>query len=100
MKIMIKYIPKNYFSSRAQYSLIAESEEHRKEVINWLSNKKIPSMIYYKYPLHLLGAFNYLGYKVGDFKVAEKISKQIFSLPMHPYMTKEDQDIVIGIVNG
>ena len=34
-----QYIPKNYFSSRAQYSLIAESEEHRKEVINWLSKR-------------------------------------------------------------
>ena len=73
-----QHIPKNYFSSRAQYSILAESEEHRKEIISALDSKKIPSMIYYKNPLHLLGAFKYLGYEKGDFQSAEKISKRIF----------------------
>jgi dTDP-4-amino-4,6-dideoxygalactose transaminase len=36
--------------------------------------------------MHEQSAFNNLDYKVGDFPVAEKLSKEVFSLPMHPYM--------------
>jgi dTDP-4-amino-4,6-dideoxygalactose transaminase len=36
--------------------------------------------------MHDQSAFNNLGYKAGDFPVAEKLSKQVFSLPMHGYI--------------
>ena len=42
-------------------------------------------------PLHLQECFKYLGYKSGDFPVAEKISTEIMSLPMNPYL--EDMEI-------
>ena len=99
--ILENNIPKNYFSSRAQYSILAESEEHRKEIISALDSKKIPSMIYYKKSLHLLGTFKYLGYEKGDFQSAEKdIKTNFFIADASPYLTKKDQDYVIGVVNG
>ena len=52
-------------------------------------------MIYYKIPLHLQKVFLKLGYKKGDFPVSEKVSDRIFSIPMHPYINKHDQDKVI-----
>ena len=45
-------------------------------------------MIYYKLPLHLQIVFKNLGYQKGDFPISEKISNQIFSIPMHPYLDK------------
>ena len=59
----------------------------------------IPIMVYYKIPLHLQKCFDQLNYKIGDFPVAEDCSKRIFSLPMHPYLSKTAQDKIIEIIN-
>ena len=39
--------------------------------------------------------FGYLGYKDGDFPISEGLSQKIVSLPMHPYLQKEEIDQVI-----
>ena len=46
-------IPKEYFSSWAQYSLLATSEKERFKIMSRLKESNIPSMIYYRLPLHL-----------------------------------------------
>jgi UDP-2-acetamido-2-deoxy-ribo-hexuluronate aminotransferase len=45
--------------------------------------------------MHQQTAFAALNYKEGDFPVAEKLSKNVFSLPMHPYMTTKDNQEII-----
>ena len=94
------FIPKDYTSSWAQYSLIAKSKEHRYDVMNRLKEQGIPSMIYYKIPMHLQEVFHHLNYKENDFLISEKISSQIFSLPMHPYLKKTEQEKIIEVVNS
>lgn len=94
-----QYIPKNYFTSRAQYSLLADSSQHRKEIMETLKKNNIPSMIYYKIPLHLQSVFKNLGYEKGSLKISENISQRIFSLPMHPYLKRKDQDVIIKLLN-
>ena len=64
-----------------------------------LSDANIPSMIYYKLPLHLQSVMKNLGYKKGDFPISEKISKQIFSIPMHPYLNVRKQNKIIETLN-
>ena len=59
-------------------------------------SKNIPSMIYYK-PLHLQTVMERLRYK-NDFPIS-KVSKQIFSILMHPYLDKIQQDTIIEILN-
>ena len=94
------YIPKNYMSSWAQYSLLSQSEYERNKIMSMLSSDGIPSMIYYKQPLHLQVVFKKLGYNKGDFQITEKVSNQIFSLPMHPYLEKEEQNKIIELLNN
>ena len=94
------FIPDGYMSSWAQYSLLANSESERGEIMSILSNANIPSNIYYKLPLHLQTVFKELGYKDGDFPVSEKISMQIFSIPMHPYLSEEKQNRIIETLNS
>ena len=94
-----QYIPKDYFSSWAQYSLMADSYHQREEIMMLLNKNDIPSMIYYKMPLHLQGVFDSLGYEEGSFKISESVSQKIFSIPMHPYLKKESQDAIIEIIN-
>ena len=60
---------------------------------------KIPTAIYYPKPLHLQNAFKNLKYKKGDFPISEKISKIIFSPPMHPYLKKNSIEKITSIIN-
>jgi UDP-2-acetamido-2-deoxy-ribo-hexuluronate aminotransferase len=63
-----------------------------------LKQKGIPTAIYYPIPLHLQGAYSYLGYTKGAFPIAERIAEAIFSLPMHPYLTAEDQQTITDVI--
>ena len=67
-------------------------------VINRLTQNKIPSVIYYKFPIHLMKAFSYLGYKKGDLPVSERLSKTIVSLPMHPYLARKEIDHIVKVL--
>jgi dTDP-4-amino-4,6-dideoxygalactose transaminase len=85
-------IPAGYKSVWAQYSVLATSEEHRKRLQEGLKQAGIPTAVYYPKPLHLQTAFSRLGYKTGDFPHSEDASRRIFSLPMHPYLSADDQE--------
>jgi len=91
-----QYIPDNYKSSHALFSILLQSNQKREEVINKLSKNNIPNVIYYKMPLHLMEAFSSLGYKEGDFPISEGLSKRILSLPMHPYLSKGNVELIIN----
>ncbi len=95
--VMTPYVESYNISAWAQYSV---QSDKRDKIIKKLKENEIPTAIYYPKPLHLLTAFNDLGYKEGDFPVAEAISKRIFSLPMHPYLEIEDQKIIAEIIKS
>jgi UDP-2-acetamido-2-deoxy-ribo-hexuluronate aminotransferase len=42
--------------------------------------------------------FAYLGYKIGDFPISEQLSQTIVSLPMHPYLTEMEIDLIIEVL--
>lgn len=98
-KLVTPYIPDDCLSSWAQYSVLAESAWHRSEIQEKLKQKNIPTAVYYPIPLHLQTAYKEFGYKTGDFPVAEEISSRIFSLPMHPYLTDEEIEIICSAIN-
>lgn len=79
----------------AQYTILAEQRE---EIQQSLKDKNIPSVSYYSVPLHLQPVFNNLGYKKGDFPVAEKVANECLSLPMSPYLSAQDQSLVIEAI--
>jgi dTDP-4-amino-4,6-dideoxygalactose transaminase len=83
--------PQDFKSAWAQYSILAKNSAQRTALQNKLKEAQIPTAIYYPKPLHLQSAFSYLGYKNGNFSVSEDCSNRIFSLPMHPYLSEEEQ---------
>ena len=98
--IIPPFIPKNYTSSWAQFSLLANNEFERKRILNEFSLQKIPTAIFYSIPLHLQKVFKNLNYKKNSFPVAEKISSVIFSIPMHPYLELSDQEKVLSVLSN
>ena len=63
-----------------------------------LKEAGIPTAVYYPKCLHEQPVFADLGYKWGDFPEAEKASREVISLPMHPFLSDEDQDRVVNAV--
>lgn len=80
----------------AQYTVECEEREGLREAFKKLD---IPFAIHYPVPLHLHPPFAYLGYKHGEFPVAEKVCEKVISLPFHPYLTVEEQEKVIHAVS-
>lgn len=82
-----------------QYTVQLEGVS-RDELKKYLSEKGVPSMVYYPLPLHQQEAYKDLGFKLGDFPVAESLCEKVLSLPIHTEMTKEDQEYIIETINA
>ncbi len=94
-------VPQQSTSVWAQYTVLAESDEHRTQLRQKLNEQGIPTAVYYPIPLHLATAYQYLGYERGDFPVSENLSQRVFSLPMHPFLDDEVvQQIADAIIAG
>lgn len=72
------------------YHVYAIRSSKRDMLVNTLKDNGISAIIHYPIPVHLQKAYAHLGYKIGDFPVAEKVSPEIVSLPMYPHI-KETQ---------
>ncbi|MFC1801177.1 DegT/DnrJ/EryC1/StrS family aminotransferase [Nanoarchaeota archaeon] len=70
----------------------------RNELMNFLKTNEISTGIHYPIPLHLQPSLKFLGYKKGDFPIAEQCTKQILSLPMYPELTKEKIRMVVNFI--
>ena len=81
--------------SKAVYHLYVVRVPDRAELQSHLSSAGIGTGIHYPVPLHLQKAYGYLGHRAGDFPVAERVSKEILSLPMFPGLTCEQQTRVM-----
>lgn len=74
--------------------------ERRQELIDYLSQKEIGTIIHYPIPPHLAEAYTYLGHKKGDFPITERYADTVLSIPMYTGMTGEEQDYVIESINA
>jgi UDP-2-acetamido-2-deoxy-ribo-hexuluronate aminotransferase len=79
----------------AQYTIRIPNRDH---VAERLKRNGIPTAIYYPKCLHEQPVFGKLGYNWGDFPESEKASRDVLSLPMHPFLTGENQDEVLNAI--
>lgn len=98
--IKVPFVKKGNKHVFHQYTIKVEDnfKLKRDELMEHLSKKGISSAVYYPKPLHLCEHFRKLGYKEGNFPVAEKLSRQVLSLPVHPNVSKEQLDMMINAV--
>ncbi len=95
--VSVPFVAEGCRSAWAQYSVLCNN---RNELIDKLKTAGIPVAIYYPIPLHLQGAYRYLGYQKDSFPVSEKTAGRIFSIPMHPYLTEQEQMTIASVITG
>jgi UDP-2-acetamido-2-deoxy-ribo-hexuluronate aminotransferase len=79
----------------AQYTIEVD-QRHAVEAA--LKARGVPTAVHYPVPLHLQPVFEHLGLREGRFPVAEAAARRVISLPMHPYLTENDQVKVVRAV--
>lgn len=84
--------------NRSVYAQYTIEVEDRETVAKLLREEGIPTAIHYPIPAHLQPAFENLGYGRGDFPNSERAADRVLSLPMHPYLTAEEQDRICDAV--
>lgn len=98
-KLETPFTPEGFRSSWAQYTVIAESEQARESYKKKLADQGIPTAVYYPAPMHRLTALESFGFKEGDFPISESMSKRVFSLPMHAYMSENDIETISSLLS-
>lgn len=79
-----------HFSAWAQFTLMAKDETEREKIISGMKEKGIPVMVYYPIPLNQQTVYRNLGYGEEDLPCGREYCKRVFSLPMHPYLKREE----------
>lgn len=97
-KFVTPYIPDGYYSSWAQYTLLLESTEQRKELQKKLKEKDIPSMVYYPRGLHQQEAYKWMNLSDDGYLNTIRATQTVLSLPMHPYLDEETVEYISNVI--
>jgi len=82
--------PKDDPRNESVYHLFVIRVPRRDDFRAHLEAQGIATAIHYPVPVHLQPAYRELGYSVGDFPVTERLTREIVSLPMHPFLQEAD----------
>jgi len=88
-------VPSESSRARSVYHLYVIRVENRDQLQAHLAKANIETQIHYPTPLHLQRAYAHLGYKKGDFPVAEKVASEILSLPMYPHLELRQRERIV-----
>jgi erythromycin biosynthesis sensory transduction protein eryC1 len=95
--VTVPFVEEHNLSVWAQYCIRVKD---RNDMIKRCNDNGIPTGVYYPIPLHLQEVFHYLGYKKGDFPITEEVSNDIMAIPMSAFVTKDEQDLIIKVINN
>jgi len=83
-------------SNQHAYYLYVCRHPERDRIIEALKSHDIFVNISYPWPIHTMTGYRFLGYQEGDFPNTEKAAREIFSLPMYPSLSNDEQDKVVA----
>ena len=95
--VVTPFVESKNTSVWAQYCIRVKDRARMLEIC---AQKGVPTGVYYPLPLHLQEVFKDLGYKKGDFAVSERVSEDIMALPMSAFLSEQEQDYVIEVINN
>lgn len=92
-------LPKVREGATSVWHLFVIKADERDKLQKYLEENGIGTVIHYPIPPHLSKAYEYLGYKKGDFPITEKYAEVVLSLPLYNGMTQDEQSYVIEVIN-
>lgn len=92
--LSVPIVPEGYSSSWAQYTLRLSEGVDRAAVQAYMKERGIPTMVYYTKPMHRQGAFAGTRSAVADCPNTELLCRRVLCLPIHPYLTKGEIELV------
>lgn len=95
-KIILPFVNSEYESI---WHVFAIRTEFRDDLASYLKSNGIETLIHYPIPIHLQKAYKDLGYKTGDFPVAENISNTVLSLPLWYGISETEINHIINLLN-
>lgn len=93
--VILPKVEKGRVHNWHQYTIRVDK---RDELQAFLTENEISTQVYYPKPCHLQPALKQLGYKVGDFPVAERAAREVLSLPLFAGITVEQQEHVVSTI--
>lgn len=93
-RFVLPVIREGFYSSWAQFTIQLPDGICRDELQVFLKESGIPSMIYYPKPMHLQEAFAGTDSAKATCPITLKLCRIVLSLPLHPYMKKDDVEFV------
>lgn len=94
--LTLPIVAEGFYSSWAQYTVQLPLSVDRRNLQDRLKESGIPSMVYYAKPMHHQGAFVGTDSAIADCTVTERLCATVLSLPIDPYKTKDDIDLVVS----
>jgi len=91
-------VPARRAETKNVYLLYVLFARERDALLKHCIDRGIEAKVHYPIPLHLQDALKYLGYKVGDFPIAERHCREVISFPVDQHLSREEQDYVIETV--
>jgi dTDP-4-amino-4,6-dideoxygalactose transaminase len=80
------------------WHLFVIQSEARDQLQNYLTNKGVGTMIHYPIPPHLQPAYQELGYREGNFPIAETLSRTVLSLPIGPHISSQSAKEIVALL--
>ena len=96
--VKVPEVGEGFKSVWAQYTIRLPDTTDRQEFATALRDQGIPTMIYYEKPMHQQTAYRHYPALDAGMSVSEQLSRQVISLPMHPYLDQATQDRIIEAV--
>lgn len=93
--LVLPLVPEGFVSSWAQYTVQIPEGKDRSGIQAKLKESGIPTMVYYMKPMHTQGAFEGMDSASAECPVTDKLCKTVLSLPIHPYISEGNIELVV-----
>lgn len=92
-------LPKVLNNSKSSWHQFVIRTKNRDELKSYLYENNIETMVHYPIPIHRQKAYLEFSHLIGKLKKTESISQEILSLPIYPYLSERDIEIIIDAIN-
>lgn len=85
---------------KSSYHLYVVQAPDREHAGKLLEQQGITTLVHYPLPIHLMKAYEFLGYKTGSLPVTEEVMRHILSIPLFPTLTDEEVEYVTSALQN